>query len=66
VRGTYRINFWKEYLSETTNQLYSAWDLKFSPEYGGSMFLRNFDTYLQVHRASQPRRTKSAKNVVFL
>jgi hypothetical protein len=36
----------------------------FSPEYGGSMFLRNIGVYLQVHMASQPRIPTSTTNTM--
>jgi hypothetical protein len=35
------------------------WVKIFSPEYGGSMFLRNFSVYLQVYTVLQPRRSTS-------
>jgi hypothetical protein len=34
-------------------------NLRFDPEEGSDMFLRNVDKHLQDHAASQPRRPKS-------
>jgi hypothetical protein len=35
--------------------------INFSPEYGGSLFIRNVGIYLQVHTTIKPRRLTSAK-----